>query len=362
MLRYKILGHSGLRVSELCLGAMTFGEEFGWGANLDECRAMLDQFADLGGNFIDTANGYTGGTSERFVGELVKGQRERFVIATKFTNSTARGGAAFERHPNAAGNHRKSMTEALNASLKRLGTDYIDLYWAHTWDSITPVDETLRALDDAVAAGKILYVGMSNAPAWWMARANTMAEMRGWTRFAAMQIEYSLAERTPERELIPMSRALDIGVCAWSPLAGGVLTGKYAGDAPAHEKRRMDVNKRPVSKQRIALATELAVIAKDLGCSAAQLAIAWLMRGPGAIPILGTRTRAQLSDNLGAAALQLDAAVMQRLDDISKPRLGYPHELLGSKAQRLLTHSGAMDRIDVHRDEGGVLRPGGAGG
>lgn len=357
MLRYKILGHSGLRVSELCLGAMTFGEEYGWGANLDECRTMLDQFADLGGNFIDTANGYTGGTSERFVGQLVNGQRERFVIASKFNNSTVRAGEMFERHPNAAGNHRKSMTEALNASLKRLDTDYIDLYWVHCWDSITPVDETMRALDDAVRAGKILYIGMSNAPAWWMARANTMAELRGWSRFAAMQIEYSLAERTPERELMPMSRALDIGVCAWSPLGGGVLTGKYAADAPADGNRRMDINKRPVSKQRAALGGEVAAIAKELGCSPAQLAIAWLMHDSKSIPILGARTAAQLTDNLGAATLKLDAAVMQRLDDISKPRLGYPHELLDSKAQRQLAHTGAMDRIDVHRDEGGVLRP-----
>ena len=357
MLRYKILGHSGLRVSELCLGAMTFGEDFGWGASLDECRAILDQFADLGGNFIDTANGYTGGTSERFVGQLVKGQRERFVIATKFNNSTARAGVTFDRHPNASGNHRKSMTEALNASLTRLGTDYIDLYWVHAWDSITPVDETLRALDDAVRAGKILYIGMSNAPAWWIARANTMAELRGWSRFAAMQIEYSLAERTPERELIPMSRALDIGVCAWSPLAGGVLTGKYSADAPADGNRRMDINKRAVSKKRAALGAELTTMAKDLGCSPAQLAIAWLMRGPGAIPILGARTAAQLTDNLGAASLKLDDAVMQRLDELSQPGLGYPHDLLESKPQRLLTHTGALERIDVHRDEGGVLRP-----
>jgi aryl-alcohol dehydrogenase-like predicted oxidoreductase len=357
MLRYKILGHSGLRVSELCLGAMTFGEEYGWGANLDECRAMLDQFANLGGNFIDTANGYTGGTSERFVGQLVKGQRERFVIATKFNNSTARSGPTFDRHPNAAGNHRKSMTEALNASLTRLGTDYIDLYWVHTWDSITPVDETMRALDDAVRAGKILYIGMSNAPAWWIARANTMAELRGWSRFAAMQIEYSLAERTPERELIPMSRALDIGVCAWSPLAGGVLTGKYSADAPADGNRRMDINKRSISRTRTELGAEVAAIAKELGCSPAQLSIAWLMHGSKSIPILGARTRAQLTDNLGAAALNLDEAVMTRLDAISQPRLGYPHELLQSKMQRELTHTGAMDRIDVHRDEGGVLRP-----
>jgi aryl-alcohol dehydrogenase-like predicted oxidoreductase len=227
----------------------------------------------------------------------------------------------------------------------------------HTWESLTPVDETMRALDDAVRAGKILYIGMSNAPAWWIARANTMAELRGWSRFAAMQIEYSLAERTPERELIPMSRALDIGVCAWSPLAGGVLTGKYSADAPADGNRRMDINKRSISRTRTELGAEVAAIAKELGCSPAQLSIAWLMHGSKSIPILGARTRAQLTDNLGAAALNLDEAVMTRLDAISQPRLGYPHELLQSKMQRELTHTGAMDRIDVHRDEGGVLRP-----
>jgi len=356
MLRYKILGHSGLRVSELCLGAMTFGEELGWGASLDECRVMLDMFAELGGNFIDTANGYTGGTSERFVGQLVKGQRERFVIATKFTNTTVRSGDLMERHPNAAGNQRKSMTEALNASLKRLDTDYIDLYWVHTWDQITPAEELMRALDDAVRAGKILYIGMSNAPAWWMARANTLAELRGWTRFAAMQIEYSLAERTPERELIPMSRAMDVGVCAWSPLAAGVLTGKYSQEAAAGEKRRLDVNKRPVSQKRAALAKELSTIARDLGCSAAQLAIAWLLRGPKAIPILGARTREQLADNLGAAKVQLDSTVLARLDELSKPSLGYPHDLLASRGQTQFAQTYAYERIDVHRDEGGAAR------
>jgi len=207
-----------------------------------------------------------------------------------------------------------------------------------------------------VRAGKILYIGMSNAPAWWMARANTLAELRGWTRFAAMQIEYSLAERTPERELIPMSRAMDVGVCAWSPLAAGVLTGKYSQEAAAGEKRRLDVNKRPVSQKRAALAKELSTIARDLGCSAAQLAIAWLLRGPKAIPILGARTREQLADNLGAAKVQLDSTVLARLDELSKPSLGYPHDLLASRGQTQFAQTYAYERIDVHRDEGGAAR------
>ncbi|HXR09254.1 MAG TPA: aldo/keto reductase, partial [Candidatus Acidoferrales bacterium] len=219
-MNYKLLGKSGLRVSELCLGTMTFGEDWGWGANQDESKAIFDAFAAAGGNFIDTADGYTNGTSEKFVGEFVGSERERFVIATKFSFNSHPG------DPNAGGNHRKHMVEALHGSLQRLGTDYVDLYWMHAWDELTPVEEVMRALDDLVRAGKVLYVGISDAPAWWIARANTLAEWRGWTPFIGLQIEYNLIARTPERELLPMAAALGLGVTAWSPLASGWLTGK----------------------------------------------------------------------------------------------------------------------------------------
>jgi aryl-alcohol dehydrogenase-like predicted oxidoreductase len=210
-MRYKLLGKSGLRVSELCLGTMTFGEDWGWGSTKDESRKIYDAFLEAGGNFIDTANVYTNGTSERLLGEFMHGQRERIVLATKYT------GAAPGTDPNAAGNQRKSMVQALEASLKRLKTDYIDLYWLHIWDQITPIEEVMRAFDDLVRQGKILYAGVSDMPAWVVAKANTLADLRGWTPFVGLQIEYSLIERTPERELLPMAAELGLGVTKERP-------------------------------------------------------------------------------------------------------------------------------------------------
>src|SRR6202045_4113830 len=224
IMNYRLLGKSGLRVSEASLGTMTFGDEWGWGSPKAEAQKIYKTYREAGGNFIDTANFYTGGTSEKFLGEFMQGHRESVVLATKYSN------AAPGNDPNAAGNHRKSMMQAVEASLKRLQTDYIDLYWVHIWDGITPVGEVMRGLDDLVRQGKILHAGISDAPAWWVAQANTLAQIRGWTQFIGLQFEYSLIERTVERELIPMAKALNVGVVAWSPLAGGVLTGKYHGE------------------------------------------------------------------------------------------------------------------------------------
>ena len=218
-MNYQLLGKSGLRVSELCLGTMTFGQDWGWGAARDEARKIYDTFREAGGNFIDTANVYTNGTSETFLGEFLAGQREAVVLATKFTNAVP------SADPNAAGNQRKSMVQSLEASLRRLKTDYIDLYWLHVWDQITPVEEVVRAFDDLVRQGKVLYTGVSDAPAWWIAQANTIASLRGWTPFVGLQIEYSLIERTVERELLPMAKAFGLTLTAWSPLCGGLLTG-----------------------------------------------------------------------------------------------------------------------------------------
>jgi aryl-alcohol dehydrogenase-like predicted oxidoreductase len=212
-MRYQLLGRSGLRVSELCLGTMTFGEDWGWGAPKDTSRAIFEAFTEAGGNFLDTANLYTNGTSERLLGEFIHSRRDRYVVATKYTlNMDAQG------DPNGAGNHRKSMIQSVEGSLKRLNTDYIDLYWVHAWDTLTPVEEMMRAFDDLVRAGKILYIGASDFPAWQVARANTMAELRGWTSFSALQIEYSLIERTVERELIPMANGMGLTVTPWAPL------------------------------------------------------------------------------------------------------------------------------------------------
>src|SRR5246500_5155782 len=222
-MKYRLLGNSGLRVSEAALDTMTFGEEWGWGSVKDEARKVYDAFREAGGNFIDTANSYTQGTSESFLGEFMKDHRQSMVLATKYSTA-ARG-----TDPNASGNHRKNMMQAVEASLRRLQTDYIDVYWVHIWDQMTPVEEVMRGLDDLVRAGKILYTGISDAPAWWIAQANTLATLRGWSPFVGLQIEYSLIERTVERELIPMAEALNLGVTAWSPLSSGVLTGKYHG-------------------------------------------------------------------------------------------------------------------------------------
>ena len=232
-MRYKLLGKSGLKVSELCLGAMTFGDDWGWGSSKDESRKIYDAFVAAGGNFIDTADLYTNGTSEKFLGEFMTSDRERIVLATKYTNS------APGTDPNAAGNQRKNMMQSVEASLKRLNTDYIDLYWLHVWDFLTPVEEVMRAFDDLIRQGKVLYIGISDAPAWVVSRANTLAELRGWSQFVGLQVEYSLIERTCDRELLPMAREMDLAVTVWSPLAGGLLTGKYAegGDAVKEEKR-----------------------------------------------------------------------------------------------------------------------------
>src|ERR1700752_4737580 len=226
-MRYRLLGNSGLRVSEAALGTMTFGDDWGWGSAKDEARKVYDAFREAGGNFIDTANLYTNGTSESFIGEFMRDHRQSVVLATKYTN------AAPGEDANAAGNHRKSMVQALEASLRRLKTDYIDLYWLHIWDQMTPVEEVMRAFDDLVRQGKILYAGVSDMPAWVVAQANTLANLRGWTPFVGLQVEYSLIERTPERELLPMAADLGLGVTAWSPLAGGLLTGKQLGPGGA---------------------------------------------------------------------------------------------------------------------------------
>lgn len=322
-MQYTFLGQSGLKVSELCLGAMTFGTDWGWGADEAESRRMFDTFADAGGNFVDTANIYTRGTSEAFVGRFVKGRRDRFVIATKYTIGTDPDDA------NAWGNNRKSLTRALEASLKRLGTDYIDLYYPHMWDGFTPIEEVVRALEDAVRAGKVLHVGFSDFPAWLVARADALAEVQRLTRPAALQIEYNLAQREADRELIPMAEALGLSVLDWSPLAGGVLTGKTLGGddigrvasgAIGHFDKYRNARAEGVARKVVALA-------REVGCSAAQLAIAWLRAvSPAHIPIIGARNMAQLADNLGAAGLALEAPVLQRLDRISRIALGFPSD------------------------------------
>lgn len=340
-MRYKLLGSSGLRVSELALGTMTFGEEWGWGASKEESRRIFDAYAEAGGNFIDTANRYTEGTSERFVGEFVSSDRDHFVVATKYTLFTRKD------DPNAAGNHRKNMVQSLEASLKRLQTDYIDLYWVHAWDTVTPLDEVMRALDDMVRAGKVLYVGISDAPAWVVSRANTMAELRGWTPFVGLQIQYSLVERTVERELIPMARALDLGVTAWGPLGQGVLSGKYTANPQATGRANMGG---PINERNLAIANEVAGLAKAIGRTPSQVALNWLRQQPGVvIPIIGAKTLDQLRENLGCVDFQLTRDQMQSLSEVSRIDLGFPQEFITSDGIRELVFGGTFSKIDFHR-------------
>lgn len=344
-MRYKLLGKSGLRVSELCLGAMTFGDEWGWGASKDESRKIYDSFLEAGGNFIDTANVYTDGSSERFLGEFMAGHREKVVLATKYTLSGPL------QDPNSGGNHRKSMMQAVEASLRRLKTDYIDLYWLHAWDFLTPADEIMRAFDDLVRQGKVLYIGVSDAPAWIVSRANTMAELRGWTRFVSLQIEYSLIERTVERELLPMARELDIGVTAWSPLTGGLLTGKYSQQAEEGEAKRLDhpmlKGFSDIDERKLTIVEAVQAVAKDIGSTESQVALAWLLQQPGVvIPIVGARTVSQLKENLGCLAVTVTSEHLQKLDEASRIELGFPHDFFKSDLVRNLLYGSIRDYID----------------
>jgi len=342
-MRYRLLGNSGLRISEASLGTMTFGEDWGWGTAKDESRKVYNAFRDAGGNFIDTANIYTNGSSETFLGEFMKGHRESVVLATKFSNAVP------GNDPNAAGNHRKSMVQAVEASLKRLQTGYIDVYWVHIWDGLTPVEEVMRALDDLVRQGKVLYVGISDAPAWWVAQANTLAQLRGWSPFVGLQVEYSLMERTPERELLPMAQALNIGFTAWSPLAGGVLTGKYHGHGSSEQSRMSsDMMKQFLPEQQHADRVVAAVkqVSVQVGRSMAQVALAWLRhRAVQVTPILGARRLTQLQDNLASFDLALSPDHVKILDDASRIDLGFPQELYAKEFPRALRYGGMRDQI-----------------
>ncbi len=349
-MRYKLLGKSGLKVSELCLGAMTFGDDWGWGSTKEESRKIYDAFVEAGGNFIDTADLYTNGTSERFLGEFIASDRDRIVLATKYTNS------APGTDPNAAGNQRKNMMQSVEASLKRLNTDYIDLYWLHVWDYTTPVDEVMRAFDDLVRQGKVLYIGISDAPAWIVSRANTLAELRGWTQFVGLQVEYSLIERTCDRELLPMAREMDLAITAWSPLAGGLLTGKYAegGNMVEEEKRLVHPMVAPlvdITERKRSISAAVVDVAKSIGKTPAQVALAWLCRQPGVmIPIIGARRLSQLKDNMACVEFTLDEAHLQKLDEVSRIELGFPHDFVANEMVQNFAYGGMRDLIDNHRE------------
>ncbi|MFI2282789.1 aldo/keto reductase [Nocardia beijingensis] len=337
---YRLLGRSGLRVSPLSLGTMTFGADWGWGADRDEARKIFDTYVDRGGNFIDTANQYTNGTSEQLLGEFTADNRESLVLATKYTMLRREG------DPNSGGNHRKSMVGSVEASLRRLNTDYIDLLYLHAWDFLTPVEEILRGMDDLVRSGKVLYVGISDAPAWQIARMQTIADLRGWSPLIALQIEYSLIERTVERDLIPMARELGLGVIPWSPLASGVLTGKYsradldhqADGSPEGSRKNVAAANGSLTERGLAIADVVKQVAAEIGKTPSQVALAWTLREPGVTsPIIGARTAAQLEDNLGALDVEFDAAQVARLEQASAVDLGFPHEFLNRPMTQSVT-------------------------
>jgi aryl-alcohol dehydrogenase-like predicted oxidoreductase len=329
---YRLLGRSGLRVSPLALGTMTFGSDWGWGADWDDARAIFEAYVERGGNFIDTANAYTNGTAEQMVGEFAASRREELVIATKYSMPTRPG------DPNAGGNSRKSMIRSVEASLTRLRSDYIDLLYLHIWDGATPVEEVLRAMDDLVRAGKVLYVGISDTPAWQVSRMQAIADVRGWAPLIALQIPYNLVERTVERDLIPMAETMGLGVVPWSPLAGGVLTGKYRrsdldsepgeGSGPSSRKA-VAAGNGFLTARGLDIAAVVVDIAAEAGSTPSRVALAWTLLNPAVVTsLIGARTLAQLDDNLGALQLRLDSSHRARLQEASAIDLGFPHETL----------------------------------
>ena len=340
-MRYRVFGRkTGLRVSELALGAGLFGTSWGYGADPAEARRVFDGYAEAGGNFIDTADSYQVGESETLVGEFVGADRDEFVIASKYTLSpTAAGSLA------STGNSRKNMMQSVEASLKRLNTDRIDLYWVHMPDGMTPTEEIVRGLDDLSRAGKILYAGLSDFPAWRVARAVTIAELRDAAPIVGLQVEYSLVERTPDRELLPMAEGLGLGTVAWSPLGGGVLTGKYRRGETGRSTTFKRLFHEENSAQRTAILDTLQAVAEETGTNSGQVAIAWI-GGRGIIPIIGPRNRAQLDDNLGATRVVLSAEQRQRLDEASAVPLGFPHDMLAADAQRQRLAGGKLDLLD----------------
>ncbi|MBZ4420109.1 aldo/keto reductase [Myxococcus sp. RHSTA-1-4] len=329
--KYHLLGQTGLRVSPLALGTMTFGPDWGWGNTEEDSHRILARYLEAGGNFIDTADGYTSGSSERIIGDFFAkhGGRERAVLATKFSVNTSPG------DPNAGGNGRKNILRALEGSLRRLKTDYVDVYWLHVWDGLTPVEEVMQTLTGLVREGKVRYIGLSDVPAWYFARAQTLAERNGWERVAALQLEYSLAERNIEREHIPAALALGAAITPWSPLAGGLLTGRYTreGTKPKGEGRAhaLLASGNPVADKFLqerpwAIVQELVAVAKEVERSPAQVALNWVATRPGVVStVIGASRLEQLEDNLRALDFTLPPALSARLEAASRPELVHPY-------------------------------------
>lgn len=343
-MRYKLLGPSGLRVSELCLGTMSFGETWGFGADEKESHRILERFAEAGGNFLDLANKYHEGESEGIVGRFLGADRDRWVVGTKYTLAMRSG------DPNAAGNSRKNLRASVEGSLRRLNTDYLDLLWVHAWDAVTPIEEVLRGLDDLVRAGKVHAVGLSDTPAWVASQANTLAAWHGWSPFSALQVNYSLIERTSERELLPVADALGLAVTTWASMGAGVLTGKYTREAsgtPADSKRA-PANESLLTEQTLRIAGEVDRVADALGCTSTQVALAWVRgRSERLLPVVGVRTAEQLDDILGSLDVVLPAEHRASLDEVSRIDLGFPYNLLRAPVEGQMVYGDLEPQIDL---------------
>ncbi|WP_425645324.1 aldo/keto reductase [Agrobacterium leguminum] len=338
--QYRLLGRSGLRVSPLSLGTMTFGSDWGWGADEAEARRIFDTYVDRGGNFIDTAVNYTNGSAEQILGTFIKEKRDRLVIGTKFTMARESG------NPNSGGNHRYNLTRSVETSLRQLDTGRIDLLYIHAWDFTTTPDEVIRGLDDLVRAGKVQYIGICNTPAWRVAQMQTLADLRGWSPLIALQIEYSLVERSVEHELLPMAQALGLGVLPWSPLGGGILTGKYSradlnNDNVAEvsaDRKGIIASTGHLTEQALAVADVVGEVADEIGASRSQVALAWTLQHPAVIsPIMGARTLAQAEDNLGALGVAFTGAQLVKLNAASTPKPIFPARFMDRPmAQQLM--------------------------
>lgn len=342
--QYRLLGRSGMRVSPLALGTMTFGSDWGWGADEAQARQIFDTYVDNGGNFIDTAVNYTNGASERILGKFLKSKRDRLVVSTKYTMARDPG------DPNSGGNHRMNLLRSVETSLRQLDTDRIELLYLHAWDFTTSADEVMRALDDLVRSGKVLYLGICNTPAWKVAQLQTLADLRGWSPLVALQIEYSLVERSVEHELIPMAQEMGLGVLPWSPLGGGILTGKYSRDdlSQASEANVSPTRKGVISssghmnERALEIASVVSDIARETDTTASRVALAWTLLNPAVVaPVMGARPLAQVLDNLGALSLQLDDEHIARLDQVSAPEPIFPARFVSRPMVQQLIFGGA---------------------
>lgn len=337
-MKYRLFGKSGLRVSELCLGTMTFGTEWGYGVDKAESQRIFDTFTGQGGNFLDTANRYTEGTSERFLGEFIQSDRHHFVVASKYTLRDRQGDLNF------AGSHRKNMMRSVEESLKRLNTEFLDILWVHAWDHLTPTEEVMRGMDDLIRSGKVHYIGVSDTPAWVVSHANTLAELRGWTAFTGLQAEYSLLQRTAERDLLPMAQHFGMAVTAWGSIGGGALTGKYLKG----ESGRVTEQSARRSERANTIAAKVVEVSERLGVPAAQVAINWARQNNplvNVIPVVGARTASQLESSLGCLTFTIPEEDLAELRTASAIDLGFPHEFLSSDNVRDVVFGGLYNQI-----------------